>query len=135
MNNNKSIIIYLDTTLEIYEGDIVNWQYKQLYKILPENGRLNLIDRFQDIWINIKATLDEKEIYFVVAKHAGFTDSRVVYIWLETNFLFENKTFKVVNLPEGLTFIDLDTSSFTQLNKESSKNSSIYSAKPRIGLK
>ncbi len=93
MPNKNSIFIYLDNDLSIYalRTDVNRTDEYALelgYSLARgEKPVLNLSDSFEETW----KELDENglfegvdRIYFVLGDKSGFTDSRMVYIWLKS---------------------------------------------------
>lgn len=53
---------------------------------------MDLSENFAQIYKNFKKEVKKaQKIYFIIGKNAGFTDSRIVYIWLRGENYFEKK--------------------------------------------
>ena len=144
MTANNSIIFSLDTKLELYSLDSVNYSTELVDQITSEN-RLELYKYFENFWQKnwalIQKTLLEnsdnpKNIYFIISPDAGFTNTRIVFLWLKSLHQFwdqkvETKFIKITNFnnlknlkPEQLQ--NLLAAATDDLN---------YSMEPRIGVK
>lgn len=57
-----------------------------------ENGYLNLSDRFADVFASLEGRLHGVDnIKLIVLSTAGFTDTRIVYLWLKGEEIFNGK--------------------------------------------
>jgi hypothetical protein len=82
----SSIIFVLDTSLRVYQNfSSVN---NLIFKL--EKKPLNLASEFEQIWLNLwhNYLQNSNQIYFLQGSSAGFTDSRVIFIWLQNFQLF-----------------------------------------------
>jgi hypothetical protein len=141
-------VIVLQDSLRVYGyGGVVKSDGVNLVSELEkENGKpvLDLFDRFSPLW----EKLDEhgifesvKNIYFVLGSRAGFTDTRVVYLWLkswemfgggEREFWVYNEAREInVGLMDGEHLEDY----FAQVKKNGSKQLLRYSREPSVGGK
>lgn len=129
-------MFYLNNQLEVYELDYVKESIK-LLALQKSEKRLQLFETFEGIWLKlweqIKTT---SEIYFVVGTEAGFTNTRIVYLWLkslsEFGLSIDLKILKNSNL------VDLQNQPFSLVKsilQTATKQDLLYSQEPRIGLK
>ena len=52
---------------------------------------LNLSENFENLWQNCSPVINlESEIYFVLGQNSSFTDTRIVYLWLQSWRMFAN---------------------------------------------
>jgi hypothetical protein len=142
-NNPISIIIQLDTQLNLRAGSFVNdgqgsffdtIEYKRDIDLSSRSIRLYTI--FQSVWEEMMSSIDQSNvtsILFLIGPNAGFTDSRMVYIWLRSHtMVFPDTTLGVLK-HKPIDKIDLIT------GKKVSELASIaspelqYSQEPRIG--
>jgi hypothetical protein len=110
-----SIEFVLTNELEVWRVDTVN-QIREIVQILvPVGGRLELAKRFEQLWkeMDTQGVFDGvDELVFRAGSGAGFTDSRIVYLWLKSAQLFSG----------------------VELRIESEQNiDGFYNASPRIG--
>jgi hypothetical protein len=133
--NTESIIIVLDNNLHVYTVKNDS-QVIELIVQLESDKYLNLADNFEKICIEYIMSRNPSEIYCIFGNSAGFTDSRIVYMWLKSWSLFTKNNFYLHN-----SSIDIDISrfSFSEIVEylEPIKQNNIqllnYSRKPRIG--
>jgi hypothetical protein len=141
----QSIIFHLDEHLKVYKlgGNVKEGGFSlSLLKELKRSNRtLELTDRFEGFWKG----LDERgffdfvdKIYFWLGPRAGFTDTRVVYIWLKSLQMFgvEESAVRlnIFKLSDQIDLEHLEVSEIVRLTKISEKNESLsYAAEPRIG--
>jgi hypothetical protein len=140
----EMLILKLNRNLEIFA--IESEKMELIYQQKTENGIiLSLFNGFteiwsQTIWPKISQNSDLK-ILFIVGQKAGFTDSRVVSIWLNSLVLFE--TEKQITLAKYLDFQeDVDAQNYLDqnLNQILAKttwakhlDAAIYTREPSIG--
>ncbi len=124
-----SIEFVLTRELEIWRIDPVNEARVLIKKIVSDTGRLELAQSFADIWkkLFIDGVFDRvSQMTLIVGSDAGFTDTRIIYIWLKSAEMFDNITIYIVsNGQQG----DNKNLSITQTNILT------YSGEPRIGVK
>ncbi len=109
--------------------------------LLRQNRTLELFDRFEFFWkkLDNKGFFDKSsQYYFWIGLCAGFTDTRVVYIWLKSRQMFVAKEREVdlhiLKLPDKIDLQKTEMSRLVQFLKKSGKNETLsYSAEPRIG--
>lgn len=92
------------------------------------NGSLDLTENFESIF-TILPLFDEYHLF--IGQDAGFMDSRVIYIWLSNNFLFNKKNFYTNRK-------NFNVDKYIELLEESRKNNFkdlAYSREPNIGVK
>jgi hypothetical protein len=140
----KSIIIVLNDSLKVYSvGDIVKQERANLEAALEKIGDsrvLNLSDRFESFWSDLddkQILAGVKELYFVVGERAGFTDSRVVYLWLQSWKMFGEGEFWIYNdtreINIGLMEIEYLNEYILNIKKNGSQMLLKYSREPRLG--
>lgn len=125
----------------------------KLLTCLDRQGHtLDLTDRFEAVW----KSLDQQgafervdTIYFWLGPRAGFTDTRVIFIWLKSWEMFNNEKLKmkheklgaiffVLKLAQSIIPESLEEHEIVELMKQSEQNMAselAYSAEPRIGIK
>ena len=80
----KSIVFYLNNQLEVYELDYVK-ESIELLALEKSEKRLQLFETFEGVWLEIWEKIKKtSEIYFVLGDQAGFTNTRIVYLWLKS---------------------------------------------------
>ena len=126
-------MIYLNNDLEIYEIDLVKQSLSKLFHKKNTGKGLGLFNNFDNMWAKIQVQINLKtNIYFLVGENAGFTDTRVIYIWIKNQSLFYNTNIHIINIKS----VDIkDYSSVKDLlSIESDNTTSLkYSRDPRIG--
>ena len=140
----KMLIIKLNRHLEIFIFE--NSKTELIYQQKTENGViLSLSTGFAKIWSDIVwskiSNLKNLQILFIVGQKAGFTDSRVVSIWINSLVMFENQ--KDITLAKFLDFqedVDLENYLDQNLNQILAKttwakhlDAAIYTREPSIG--
>jgi hypothetical protein len=145
-NNMKSIVIVLQDSLRVYgydgfvKSDGVNL-VNELEK-LAGKPVLDLFDRFSSLW----GKLEKKgvfegvgNIYFILGSRAGFTDTRVVYLWLKSWEMFGSgeREFWVYNETREFNVGLMDGEHLETYLSEAKKNGSKqllrYSREPSVG--
>ena len=132
MSVNKSIIFYLDTNLQVYEVNIVNSQLKKITEIQKTGKVLGLFSDFGILWNDIYNSWikNSDEIIFLIGHSAGFTDSRVVYMWLKSALMFDKIKFRLINVADKN---DVKDDKIIELLNISDSSQLVYSGEPRIG--
>jgi len=140
----KSIIIFLNTKLQLISCDFVNEKelnFEIIDELEAETKFLNLADRFEDFWKmhDDLGNLKSNKFFFFLGSKAGFTDSRIVSIWLKSLHFFKPE-IKIYSkkIEENSEFIKNDLlvkNKIIKLLEESSKKEFefLYSAEPTIG--
>lgn len=108
--------------------------YKLVDKIERVDGFLNLGDMFQELWQ--KHSFDtQDEIFLFIGEEAGFTNSRVIFLWLKSwqmfypeNHFYITKLDDFVNLNSQIEIQEIIDKS----RKDNSQNLE-YGQEPRIG--
>jgi hypothetical protein len=140
----KSIIIVLNDSLKVYSvGDIVKQERANLEAALENIGDsrvLNLSDRFESFWSDLddkQVLAGVKELYFVVGERAGFTDSRVVYLWLQSWKMFGEGEFWIYNETREINIGLMEHKYLSEymltIKKNGSQTLLKYSREPRLG--
>jgi hypothetical protein len=120
-----TLIIDLNTNLRIYKSQP---ELELLYSMDKVNGALDLTEKFQDIFINLP---EADQYHLFIGESAGFMDSRVIYIWLSNNMMFENKDYFVNRIN-----FNPDNYESQLKNSIANKNKDLaYSREPNIGVK
>ncbi len=140
----NSVIIYLNYQLEVYSFEKTVNELKLLEKLQPtSSGRLELANRFMQVWQSLDSQPEfvYRPIFFWIGPRAGFTDTRIVFIWLKTKFLMQkicNQSFQFFLMrieANSLTEIDLSTIiQWLELNQIQFTDQLLYSSQPRIGI-
>ncbi|MGL4757979.1 MAG: hypothetical protein ACRCXZ_01475 [Patescibacteria group bacterium] len=119
------LIIDLNTNLRIYKSQP---ELELLFKKDKTHGVLDLTDNFQEIFTNLPLA---DEYYLFIGESAGFMDSRVIYIWLSNNHLFNQKEYFVSRANfDPVRYLELSTNS-----KSMNRKDLAYSREPNIGKK
>jgi len=135
----NSIIFKLGLNLELYRLDSVNGKLVLIEQIEPKDGPLSLSDNFEHFWKKnwVNELKPIQKIYFFIEQRGGFTDTRVVYLWLKTwqmfnaeNVFFVHKLIDSLEL-ESIEELYLNLSQIIKTRKLSSDL--VYSNEPRIG--
>jgi hypothetical protein len=137
-----SIIFVLDTNLEVYVVDSVNNQFWLCYSVLRKGRGLNLTDRFEFVFQELLSALDHgkdghkiDEFYLFVGNRAGFTDTRVIYMWLQTwkQFCWEGNFYIHKIKDSGLKNIEANYQLLITRAKVENNQELIYSGEARVG--
>lgn len=66
---------------------------KLLEEIMPKSGKyLDLSENFEKYWEKLENNVKEaEEIFLILGQSAGFTDSRIIYMWLKGENYFNQK--------------------------------------------
>lgn len=140
------ILIILDKNLEIYESDENDeMSYVYIENRIEIDGKLkplNLCDKFSSIWDDYIAPIIELngEILFVLGPLASFTDTRVVWVWLKSNKMFNGISFyfyKDNELKISFESFNINCMDLKTLINISDKNpiSTNYLKEPSIGAR
>jgi hypothetical protein len=135
MTINKSIIIKLDNDLKIFEINHTDQKISKIFDLKPTQRILNLNDDFFEIWQSLwsKHLETANNFYYFVGSKSSFTNTRIIYLWLKSNFEFMNKDFFVEQ--DSMFDPELQPFDFVQIKLQSlSSNDLVYSAKPKIGI-
>jgi hypothetical protein len=146
MPSKKSIIFELNNTLRVYAADLsVNQtdpNITLLREVIKEGRVLELASKFEFLWHDIdendlSSGIDE--VYFLIGPHAGFTDTRIVFVWLKSWQMFHPRNhfyLKKTSFDVPLDFVDVTIAKdFLNKAKNENNNSEIrYSREPRIGI-
>lgn len=130
----KSIVFYLNNQLEIYELDYVKEEV-QLLALEKSEKRLQLFETFEVVWKKIWEKIkNTSQIYFVLGDQAGFTNTRIVYLWLKS--LSEFGLSIDVKILKNSNLVDLPNQPFSLIKSILSMSTNqdlLYSQDPRIG--
>ncbi|GAB4147286.1 MAG: hypothetical protein OHK0017_08860 [Patescibacteria group bacterium] len=139
------LVIALNKTLQIYLQNELNQVETVLFK-QQESGYLQLHDEFEKIWKDILWSkinqLEDSKILLIVGQNATFTNSRVLFIWLNSLATFQPNKFQLAKHLENK--IDFDQNPDELLTNlallkhrvewDQLLNSEIYSREPTINL-
>jgi len=117
-----------------------------------QNHTLELANRFEPLWVSLDQQdwFNTQQIYFLLGPKAGFTDTRVVFIWLQTWKMFNRKSLTTQTALSDVDFfvfklvqhINLEKCNYFQIkniikqaksNLKSLKGKLTYTTEPRIG--
>lgn len=134
----------MNSQLEVYSFDETVNELQLLQKLQPtSSGRLELANRFAQVWqaLDSRSEFVDRPIFFWIGPRAGFTDTRIVFIWLKTKFLIEklcNQQFQFFLMRiTASTITELDLETIKQLlttNRTQLAEQLLYSSQPRIGV-
>lgn len=98
----KSIVFVLDRVLKVYEVDSIVKSVIMISKIDSSDKYLNLSDSFADIWekLNLQ-NIENPEFYLLLGAKAGFTDSRVIFMWIRGQYFFVQNKFYIGKINES----------------------------------
>jgi hypothetical protein len=140
----KSIIFELNNNLRVYAvSDSVNQEVVdlQLIRELERDGKvLELADKFEILWQDLEESGEMEgvnEIYFLIGDRAGFTDTRMVYVWLKSWQMFNPEKQFYLHRISIIVTIDLIATEVLKniLGKAKIENNSSdinYSKEPNI---
>jgi len=126
----SSILIFLDQNLSFYSLEAGNTEL--LFKLEKESRSLELAEKFEGIWKKLELK-EVQEIYFWTGIGAGFTDTRIIYIWLKSWEIFSKKHFFTLKVEND--FKDLIVIELVGESKQNQTHKIHYSGLPRITLK
>jgi len=153
----NSIIFYLDTKLELYSLDSVNlagspeiifenkdvaaqdYKPKLIDQIQPQI-RLELYQDFEIFWKKNWPLLEQKiqdkvvNFYLILGSKAGFTNTRIVYLWLKSLQQFYNPKLNLgfIKNSENINLQTLEPQKLNTILSQAKPNLD-YSMEPRIG--
>lgn len=135
-----SIIFYLNSDLKVYTADqFVNDQELQIQEVgnvAREAGEyLNLFDKFEFLWADLLENMEFDKVYFLIGPKAGFTDTRIVFIWLKSWVLFNlNYVYFVSRTETDPLFLSQNEIAglLKRIEGEDQKDL-VYSKEPKIG--
>lgn len=142
MPSKKSIVFELNNTLRVYAiSDSVNYELELLCEIEREGKVLGLATKFEFLWQDLDETsLFEgiNEIYFLIGPHAGFTDTRMIFMWLKSWEMFGSETrfyLKKVGFDVTIDLLDIKIliETLNQAKREENDTNINYSKEPKIG--
>jgi hypothetical protein len=150
MSESKSILIHLNTNLEISTftytkiSDETSYNIKNIFSLSAQKHKLELSNQFSDIWASLWDTYlkDIKDIYYFIGPEAGFTDSRIVFLWLKSWHIFSNDCNYHVGF-EADDMLNEDDTSYNHIQYNYLKNMNVktnipdlsYLKAPRITIK
>lgn len=143
-NNPKSIIVQLDTKLNLVVGHFVKDDSQGFLKVEFDH-EVDLSDRkvqlyqvFEDIWKTVLEKIKDssvESIQLLIGPRAGFTNSRIIYIWARSHKMFNPETeLKVLKTAKPYDLMRITNSQVQIWNNESGPDLE-YSGEPRIGKK
>ena len=141
----KSILFELHHTLRVYTVYVNENELKvNLIRDLDrEKKSLELASRFEILWQDLdeSGSLDGvSEMYFLTGKQAGFTDTRIIYIWLKSwKMFYPNNLFYLMNTEFVVPFDFLDSvvqaTTLNQAKLDQNDGQIRYQSEPKISLK
>jgi hypothetical protein len=130
----KSIVFVLGKALRVLEiNPDVNEVTELAVLLKQESGYLDLADRFEGIFKSLDTTHYD-QFSLILLQNAGFTDSRIVYLWLKGESIFDGKNvamYKTVEELELQTYQDFEDF----FGSHTSTKNLEYSREPSIGKK
>jgi hypothetical protein len=137
----NSVIFFLDTVFVVYgvgfDNQLDCLELTTLWEIGPEEKYLELADRFRFFMEDFSQKMDSKtiNIFFLIGPGAGFTDTRIIYTWLQSGKMFYPvsdyfiaKTNTDPAKISGNTLLEILKTSQTKNQKNL-----LYSKEPNIG--
>lgn len=114
---------------------------KELAQLLPRPGSkyLDLSDTFAAVWQGTIAPLitPKTSLFLLLRDTAGFTDSRIVYLWIKGAGFFGNQPYYVSQI--GVDDWDSESTehTYTLLTRAKKQNNQSleYAKEPNIGTK
>jgi hypothetical protein len=99
-NVDKSIVFILDSKLTVLEHNSSVNESILLNEVLATNSKyLELSDHFDTLFSTMYTHVQTaSNIIFLVATHAGFTDSRIIFNWIKSSEMFLNIPYFVLKL-------------------------------------
>jgi hypothetical protein len=144
MPSKKSIIFELNNNLRVYAiDDSVKQDENQLVllrEIVREGKVLELGEKFEFLWqdLNDSGYFDNvNEIFFLIGSHAGFTDSRMVFIWLKSWVMFNQVNIFYIkktefDVPIDFISVEILIETLTSAKAENNSTKLTYSKEPNI---
>jgi hypothetical protein len=140
----KSIIFELNNNLRVYAvSDSVNQGVRdlQLIREIDKEGKvLELANKFEFLWQDLTDNgllNDVNQIYYLIGLKAGFTDTRMVFIWLKSWQMFNptnNFYISKISFDVPIDFVDLKIleNLLVEAKKENNSSKISYSKEPNI---
>jgi hypothetical protein len=131
----------LNSSLHIYTHNHTSQTINLEVGLEPKNESerfLNLADSLEHIWTSHENLWNCSEVYCILGPNASFTDSRILFIWLQSRLLFDNGQFYMHNAQVAL---DFDRFTYREICeyllpiKQKHSQELLYSSEPRIGRK
>lgn len=124
----------LDNYLQCYR---VNPQRQAVDLVLEHapNGHLNLASEMHTMWPSLSLKPND-EVFLILGPHSGFTDARILYMWLQSRLLFTKGLFFVHASTLALDMSRFSYSDITHYLDPIRKNNSrelAYTREPKIG--
>lgn len=144
MPSKDTIIFVLNTELELYQFESDTFKCTLIDGIKQET-RLELYSSFESFWNknwdslkNLLQLSSEKvkPIYFIIGPQAGFTNTRIVFLWLKSlvEFYDSRLSMNFIKIPEYLDLEKLSSNDIKNL-LNTSVSTLDYAMEPRIGVK
>jgi hypothetical protein len=145
MTENSIIIFELDDDLRVYlSSDLVKHEQPPTLftQIIRSQKILNLSESFEQIWKDLDSAghlSGTKQIYLFTGPDAGFTDSRVIFVWLKSWQSFGEGEIFVgpKNYPGNYDKLSKQArgAALHKLQTNPNQSKLTYSRDPRIGHK
>jgi hypothetical protein len=144
MPSKKSIIFELNNNLRVYAvTDSVKHDENPLVllrEIAREGKVLELAEKFEILWQDLDENGELEgvdEIYFLIGLHAGFTDSRMVFIWLKSWTMFNPKNAFYIkkiefDVPIDFVLLEILMETLKKAKVENNSTKLTYSKEPNI---
>lgn len=139
MFDNRNIIFYLNSDLQVFELKAESTKITQVEKLERQSRGLDLQHRFWPLWEQIYHKFELRDldkIYLFLGPQSGFTDSRIVFIWLKSWQYFNPSTRSYfVSKTTELDLMKLHKEIINGLLAQSTPNPEdlSYVQEPRIG--
>ncbi len=148
-NVNQSFTYLSQENIKNYEVQTETAMLKRITCLNRQKHTLELANRFERVWISLdqQGWLNTQRIYFLLGPKAGFTDTRVIFIWLQTWKMFNRKNLTTQTILSDIDFfalklvqhINLEEYNYFEIKdiikqaKPSLKGKLTYTTEPRIG--
>jgi hypothetical protein len=129
----KSIAFVVGKILRVVELDTDVNEIKELGLLLREGGgHLNLAERFEAFFVESVSKTEITDYKLILLANAGFTDSRVVYLWLKGEKQLSGASFEMYREVEE---IDLEAvEDFVEFFASHKHTDTLeYSREPSVG--
>lgn len=128
----RSIIFVLGSVLRVVELlPDVNEPQELGVLLREENSHLNLADRFEQFFQQL-AIGPSAKFHLILLKNSGFTDSRIVYLWLKGEEVFQNSQLLIHTVSEEVELVTKHDFSEV-LQRFPGSNELHYTREPSIG--
>jgi hypothetical protein len=144
-NSQVNIIIQLDNDLQVYVAGVgdstsKNSPFECIHQrsVALKSHQIRLYTIFGAIWEELLDSvkgLEISDLVLIIGPQAGFTDSRIIYMWLKSHALFyPNSSIKVIKSADTIDLNNLKKSDYEGLLAQATVELQ-YGQEPRIGVK